>query len=936
MNTHDEHASASPQQAAPEAQPANVHSSGGDDVMRILADVEGQLTRLRTAQKQQDDAVASLTARSRTVRSAEEELEKQRLALKAQQQQVEREHQRLQQEQQQFTERCRLTDAEMRKRSEEVEALKRTFEQQRNAAAAEADHAKRGLADLEQAKAVWQQTRQQLEAQLQRAENEAQQKLAECARKQEEIAAARSQWEKQRQETEAKLAERGREIEAQVAQFAQREAELAKEKQRLASVEAEFQQQRQALETRTRVLEDDRAELLKRIDQAERNVGELIEQVERSQQELAESKQQVQSLRKSATATQEREKALEKALEEAGVKARKVEEESQELLRLADAERGELQNKQEQALRELSEARDAAMAELESARKRMASMQRDLQARDEEIAAKDKRLTDSQSKLTLAGQKLAEFAQILSEQTPQLEKGAAALAMVQEQADQIDRLTKQLAELQLASDPEEIQRRDKRIEELTDALRQARGQTADEAGVAVIEQRNAALEREVADLRLEAQDAQIAAEQARKQLQEYIDANAGQQVQDVALAEHAAKIAALTAELERVNGLAARDLEEKLSAQSKRYQKELEQARGAEEDQTKRLRQRVADLEAQLAQVKAQAASAAENAGSVSSEEQAEYLNRLRAKAEQITQVAEHMRRRRARLEKVKRLVKARKQQLPSAGAQGSAQMRSDQLAQIDRERKHLLEVRKMLATSEYTMIRRWARQRAAYTVAALAMIVALCAAGSWLAVSYFHPTVRSVSVVIEARSRAGAGPLSDEQRTAWTQWHADLVRNAAFQQTLAKRMGERSLQRWSQSDAVGARIDKELTVAGDDPGMIMFSLAGADTEEMCSFLDVLAGTVVSESNREASKRIDNASAVATGERKEDGRVRYASLNPIPVRDDRLTKGLPIMGISFGVMFMLMIALYLKFMRSKRVFEEENANLFGDAAAMPA
>jgi hypothetical protein len=52
----------------------------------------------------------------------------------------------------------------------------------------------------------------------------------------------------------------------------------------------------------------------------------------------------------------------------------------------------------------------------------------------------------------------------------------------------------------------------------------------------------------------------------------------------------------------------------------------------------------------------------------------------------------------------------------------------------------------------------------------------------------------------------------------------------------------------------------------------------------------------------------------------------------VPVKDERLSRGLPIFGIAFGVLLALMVALYIKFMRSKRVFDEENAALFTDGS----
>jgi hypothetical protein len=953
QSTHQEtsaHAAA-PTSGAVATSPATPASApAGHDVMKILADVEGQLTRLRTAQKQQDDAISSLTARSKALRSAEDEVEKQRSAAKQHAQYIERERGQLENERTQFGEQCKRIDEELRRRAAEVEQAREKLERDKSDMAANGEKARHGLAELEHAKTVWQQNREKVEQQLQRSQAESDQRFAECAKAKDEIAAARSQWEKQRQDAQAKYDSRAADLDRQMGEVARREQALQVERERIAAAELQMQRQQQEMASSTASLEKERADLLKRVEQAERNVGELIEQVERTQQEVADRTQVAQQAMDRLAALQQKEKALEKAAEAAQEHAKRAEKESQELLRLADSERTEVQQKLEARHKELIEARDAAIAELEAARKKVTSMQRDLRARDEEIAAKEGLLADLQRKLETACSKLSEFASVLSEQTPQLERGAAALAMVEEQAQQIDRLTKHLAELQLASDPEEIQRRDQRINELTEALRQSRGQNAGEQVVAEMEQRNAALEAELQRLRLESQNAHIAAEEARKQLQSLVDSGANQQVKDVALAEHAAKVAALSAEIERLHAVSAQEVEKHLTAQSKKHQQEIAEARGAEargaEHTTRQLRQRVADLEAEVAKAKSEAiaataaASAAAAAMSASQASHAsqqagegvdgEYVNRLRAKAQQITAVAEHLRRRRSRLERARLLMRQKRKAMPSAGAQGSAQMRIEQMAKMENERQHLLDVRKMLAASEQQMIRRWARQRAVFSFACVGIILAVSAAASWVVVNQLYPPKLSASVVLEARARAGAPAPTPDQLQEWSTWHSQVVTDSSFQQTLAKRMADRNLDQWSRQEQVASTLSKQVVVAADQPGVVMFSMAGPDGGEMTAFLDVLAQTVLTESNKQAGRRSDNATTVATGERKEEGRVLYASLNPLPLSDDRMMRALPIFGGTVVGLMILTLLTYFKLIRSKRIFDEENAALFQD------
>lgn len=925
VTNHDATSGTSPQSASVAA------NQQGTDVLRIIADVEGHLTRLRSAQKQQDDAISSLTARSKALRAAEEELDRQRVALKQQQMQVERDRASLQGERDQFGDQCKRMDEDLRRRAGEVEQSQQRLERERTDIASQHEHARRGLAELEQAKSVWQQHHAQAEEQLKRSQSDIDARLAECAKAKDDIATARSQWEKQRQDAQARLDARGQELDQQVAAIAQRESRIQQERDQLATDQQQSRRQREELENRAAALESERTELLARVDQAERNVGELIEQVERGQQELIEQSRAMKDAMEKIAALQQREHALEKAADQAGAQARRAEKEARELLQLAESERNEVQAKLDSARTEFEkarEARDAAMAELESSRKKIASLQRDLKSRDEELTAKDAQVSDLYKKLELAGGKLSEFAQVLGEQTPQLERGAAALAMCEEQAEQIDRLTKQLAELQLASDPEEIQRRDARINELTEALRQSRGQNGGDVSVAEIEQRNAALERDLQHARLEAQNAQIAADEARKQLQAYVDSGAEAQVKDVALAEHAAKIAALTAEIERQNTLSAKELEQKLSAQSKKHQQEMATAREYEQVAAK-LRQKISDLEARLAKSKAETA----NAEASGSDGDGEYVARLRAKAEQITTVADHLRRRRARLEKMRRLMQQKQQAAPTASAQANVQIRNEQLGQIERERQHLLEVRKMLAQSEYKMIRRWARQRAVFVAVGLMFVIAASAAATWFGVDHFFPAVRSASVVLEARHRTGSPMLTDEQKQEWTNWHAEIVRDPGFQQTLAKRMAERQMTVWARPEAIVSRLAQDFAVDSSQNGMVIYSMSGTDPDAMTAFLDILAHTVVTESTRQGGRRIDGAVTTATGERKVEGRVCYASINPAPVLDERMKYAMPIFGGTLGAMLLISLVSYIKLARTKRVFDEENDALFQDVRA---
>ena len=108
----------------------------------------------------------------------------------------------------------------------------------------------------------------------------------------------------------------------------------------------------------------------------------------------------------------------------------------------------------------------------------------------------------------------------LREQASQIEEGAEAKATVQQQRQQVAELTDQLARYKVADAPERSRQQDKRIEELVEALRQARGQSAGDQSAANSEARILELTTVNDQLRVEAERATIEAQEAWRQLEQ--------------------------------------------------------------------------------------------------------------------------------------------------------------------------------------------------------------------------------------------------------------------------------------------------------------------------------------------------------------------------------------------------------------------------------
>jgi hypothetical protein len=214
--------------------------------------------------------------------------------------------------------------------------------------------------------------------------------------------------------------------------------------------------------------------------------------------------------------------------------------------------------------------------------------------------------------------------------------------------------------------------------------------------------------------------------------------------------------------------------------------------------------------------------------------------------------------------------------------------------------------------------------------VAGLAVLALLCAAASWLAADNIAPAKISASVVLEGRTHSNAA-LTPEQAQAWHTWNNDVLLDAGFHQTLAKRMAERRLDQYADAGKLARRLRDDLTIDSQRDGLMILTLAGIDEDEVTSVLDVVATTLVADSTRQAARRADNVRTVATGERRDHGRIRYATLNSVPIHDARLRHAMPIFGGLFVVALVLILMFYSRLIKAKRVFDEENGSLFADA-----
>jgi hypothetical protein len=387
----------------------------------------------------------------------------------------------------------------------------------------------------------------------------------------------------------------------------------------------------------------------------------------------------------------------------------------------------------------------------------------------------------------------------------------------------------------------------------------------------------------------------------------------------VLVAQHEARVAALTTEIEQLKSAAEAELKSQLAAQSRDHEQRLAQTHGADTAMMAELRNRIEQLESELTAAKA-------SANGKGKSQSADQSRKLKQKAEQITAVAEHLRRRRARLDKVRQL-------LVQKQVHGDIEQRestAEESKSIFEQNQRIAEARRALAEAEKEMVRRWARPRAVATMGWIMILAVLCAGTSWLIAGQVFPPVVAAAVVLEARNTSRSA-LTEDEADQWKGWHQGLFSDATFMHTLSKRLAERRIDAYAQPATIAKRLSDDLTVDASQKSAMILTLAGESEDETAALLDVVAATVAAESFRTHGNRHDGAWATLAGERNEGGRLKWATINASPIKDERMKAAGPIFGAIFAVSLGLIAVVYTRLSKSKRVFEQDNASLFTDA-----
>ncbi len=895
-------------------QPPSQDPLTGDSILNIIDDVEAQLNRLRTAQTDQDDHLATLDSRSRDLEAAERALadrsrvlDRRESAIESLENELAERKRELGSRESAIGERDRLS----RQQHEEVEHARAEFKKWQQ----EIDRARQ---ELERGRTASEAQRKELEAERRRIEDAAQAEGARSQQYEPELAAAR-----------AGLEQAGREV-AHAFADRDREDEVRKNlEQRVQRAEANVGELIEKLETAQGSLEHTQAEhdgLNNRAADLELELGEVRRELAASQTSLRDKTAQLRAITERATKLSEQVESLVSQAEShaetsTALQNRVTSLEAQARSRQADisalreshdratALAEELRGEHAAAQRKLAEARhdgerelgraairleaaeeelrgmrelarqsrdgaEAAQAQLQALRNELDAARNAAQASDAAAQSLEHRLRErdvtikrQEETLRSAKGKLSKFAEAIGEQAEQIQRGADAIAALREQKRQMEGLKEQLAAAMLAGNPEELTRRDERIKELTDALRQARGQALGGGEVAGGGERVQTLQNDVDTLKTELERARI--------------------------------------ELNEARGLAERRVVE---------------SQPRNEDEIAALQARIHELEAQLAAAATQPAHGGQAAAAAD----------LKQKAARVRQVAEHLRRRKERLARVKALVEERANSATSADSRDNAPERKatheeierqmQLAARIQRDREVLNEAARCLAASEKAMIRRWARPRAIVTLGCAMIVLTFAAGASWFLANTFYPATRTASLRVIPETRPGTA-FTDQQAAAWQDWHAGLPEDANFVRTLAARFEERQIAELADPDLLDDLLETSLTVDVSTPKEIVFTMSGNDEDRLMQVLDTMGATIVTESRRQVGRRSDGAEATIAGERHEHGQIVYATMNPTPIEDERLVRALYIFLGILGGLFALMVIVWAGLSRREGVFQ---------------
>ncbi|MEE2908419.1 MAG: hypothetical protein VX527_11395 [Planctomycetota bacterium] len=305
----------------------------------------------------------------------------------------------------------------------------------------------------------------------------------------------------------------------------------------------------------------------------------------------------------------------------------------------------------------------------------------------------------------------------------------------------------------------------------------------------------------------------------------------------------------------------------------------------------------------------------------VHSEQEDDLEAAVKDRTRRLADVAKHLHIRRTRLRSLRKALRRGSTTSDSASSQDIVSQRLRQSEIIEQRQRELDDVRRMLASSEKKMIKRWAGPRSLVLTSWGLVLVVIIAAASWLSAERVRPALRTASVVLAPKVDPGR-TLDDTETDLWQDYHATQLKSDGFIRDVARRSAGRRLVPWDSHEAVRRLLETNLVMDTGEPGRLILTLAANDPERAAAFLDILATSMAVGSQRSMASRPGGHASTILDTHSDDGVLRYARVAPSPLRDDRLVTASLFFGGGLLLTFMAMGLVYARLLKAKRIFEQ--------------
>lgn len=315
-------------------------------------------------------------------------------------------------------------------------------------------------------------------------------------------------------------------------------------------------------------------------------------------------------------------------------------------------------------------------------------------------------------------------------------------------------------------------------------------------------------------------------------------------------------------------------------------------ARNSDVGAEQAVRDRLDELESARDEAIAEAAKLREFARTLGQE-----LAAARAQAGQSAPVAsdELLAARRNRLLRQRKLLRGQSEKVKRAG--DAVRGRFEQVEQILAQRAELIAAKKLVEDSKRKIRSRQARQGALAAVCYVSIAMLIYAGIGWVVAQNIAPAVYAVSAQVQAD--ASGRPLSTAELDEWQRYHEDLIVDPRFMEVASEKLKQRGIASLSTPTSLKDRMQRDLTLITDAPGILTIELRGLGAEKTKRELDTIVTTFVRTANAARERRVDGSNTIIAAQ---------ASTAEAPLYDERIYYA---GGIAGGLTLLSSLAAYV-------------------------